>query len=103
MKRGDRAAAEDLIRQRFQTLAPSLNERGRRLLAASEAIAYGYGGVAAVARATGMATSSIGRGKAESLALEAGSATPLALHRSRAGGAGRKPATVKDPELLPAL
>src|SRR5439155_10052836 len=51
------------IRERFLTLAPFLDERGRRLLAAAEAFAAGYG--TAVALATGMAPSTIGRGLKE--------------------------------------
>jgi DNA-binding phage protein len=53
------------IRERFSTLAPFLDERGRRLVAAAEAFAAGYGGIAAVAMATGMAPSTIGRGLKE--------------------------------------
>src|SRR5205814_5073382 len=49
------------IRERFSTVAPFLDERGRRLVAAAEAFAAGYGGIAAVATATGMAPSTIGR------------------------------------------
>src|SRR6266566_3992170 len=45
------------IRERFCTVAPFLDERGRRLVAAAEAFAAGYGGIAAVAMATGMAPS----------------------------------------------
>ena len=51
------------IRERFSTVAPFLDERGRRLVAAAEAFAAGYGGIAAVAMATGMAPSTIGRGE----------------------------------------
>jgi hypothetical protein len=39
------------IRERFLTVAPFLDERGRRLVAAAEAFAVGYGGIAAVAMA----------------------------------------------------
>src|SRR5437899_10995545 len=53
------------IRERFLTVAPFLEERGRRLVAAAEAFAAGYGGIAAVAMATGMAPSTIGRGLKE--------------------------------------
>ena len=53
------------IRERFLTVAPFLDERGRRLVAAAEAFAVGYGGIAAVAMATGMAPSTIGRGLKE--------------------------------------
>ena len=98
-----RAAATATIRERFLLLTGSLSERARRLFVASEAIAWGYGGIAAVARATGMAPSVIGRGMTEVRALEAGTATPLDPRRSRRPGAGRKKTTEKDPSLLPDL
>src|SRR6266436_427168 len=37
------------IRERFSAVAPFLDERGRRLIAAAEAFAAGYGGITAVA------------------------------------------------------
>ena len=46
------------IRERFSAVAPFLDERGRRLVAAAEAFAAGYGGIAAVALATGVGTDS---------------------------------------------
>jgi hypothetical protein len=49
-----------LIRERFEALSPHLDERGRRLFAATEAAAAGYGGIAAVSRITGIAASTIG-------------------------------------------
>ena len=76
------------IRERFLTVAPFLDERGRRLVAAAEAFAAGYGGIAAVAMATGMAPSTIGRGLKE-LAQDEPS------ERVRRPGAGRKPAICK--------
>lgn len=97
------AAAEAKIRQRYQKLRASLTERARRLFVAGEALAMGYGGIAAASRATGMAPSAIGRGIKEVRALEEGGGSPLDKSRSRRAGAGRKKATVKDPELLPAL
>jgi transposase len=78
----------------------SLTERARRLFAASEAIAFGYGGIAATARATGMAPSVIGRGIQEVRALEAETAPNLPPTRSRRPGGGRKKTTEKDPTLL---
>ena len=78
------------IQERFSTVAPFLDERGRRLVAAAEAFAAGYGGIAAVAMATGMAPSTIGRGLKE-LARDEPS------ERVRRPGAGRKLAIVKDP------
>ena len=46
---------EVAIGEKFRALAGELNERQRRLWAASEARAAGRGGIAATARATGMA------------------------------------------------
>ena len=77
-------------------MAPFLDERGRRLVAAAEAFAAGYGGIAAVAMATGVAPSTIGRGLKE-LAQDEPS------ERIRQPGAGRKRTISKDPTLLPDL
>lgn len=49
----------DAIRDRFEAIRDQLNERGRRLFAAAEAR---EGGITAVAQATGVARSTIGRG-----------------------------------------
>jgi hypothetical protein len=49
-------------RERFSRLFPHLDKRGRRILAAVEATAYGHGGIATVSRATDTAVSTIGRG-----------------------------------------
>ncbi|HJZ58305.1 MAG TPA: ISAzo13 family transposase, partial [Gemmataceae bacterium] len=46
---------EQAIRDKYIALAPTLDERSRRLWAATEAKAIGYGGQALVARATGLA------------------------------------------------
>jgi Rhodopirellula transposase DDE domain len=88
------------IKERFERMRDSLNERGRRLFAATEALAIGRGGVALVARATGMAPSTIGVGKAEVRAIEEAGAPRLPLNRSRRAGGGRKKLTDKDPTLL---
>jgi hypothetical protein len=50
------------IRQRFTAVDQDLSERSRRLVAAAEAKTAGYGGIAAVSLATGVARSTIGRG-----------------------------------------
>ena len=83
------------IRERFSALVLHLNERERRLLAATEAHAAGYGGIAAVMEATGIAASTIGRGLKE-LAGE----VVLAPGRVRRSGGGRKPLMASDPGLL---
>jgi hypothetical protein len=99
----DRPAREAKIRERYNKLKDSLTERARRLFVANEAIAFGFGGIAATARATGMAPSVIGRGITEVGAIEDGTAPRLAPTRSRRPGGGRKKATEKDPTLLPDL
>jgi hypothetical protein len=50
------------IRERFAALSQHLDERSRRVFAAAEAKAAGYGGIAAVWRATGIAPSTINPG-----------------------------------------
>ena len=99
----DVRAREAEIRERFLKMKGSLTERARRLFAASEAISLGYGGIVAVARATGMAPSVIGQGIREVRAIEAGTAPRLPPTRSRRPGGGRKKTTDKDPTLLPDL
>ncbi|HTE81683.1 MAG TPA: ISAzo13 family transposase, partial [Reyranella sp.] len=86
------------IKSRFDALAPFLDERGRRLLAASEAQAAGPGGVSAVSRATGIARSTIGRGLTD---LRAG-VDRLGGRVRRAGG-GSKLASETQPGLVDAL
>jgi Rhodopirellula transposase DDE domain len=89
---------EHLIGERFRALAPELTERGRRIWAASEARAIGRGGIAAVARASGIAPNTIRRGIAE---LDGGQRLPAG--RVRRAGAGRKPISETDPDLITAL
>jgi len=56
---------EETIKVKFEALRKELNERSRRLWAATEARALGHGGAAAVSRATGIAESTIRIGKHE--------------------------------------
>jgi len=83
------------IRARYEALSPHLDERGRRVFAASKARAAGYGGIAAVSRATGIAASTIGRGLDE-LADTAS----LDASRVRRPGGGRKPLVLTDASLM---
>ena len=82
------------IRKKFALLEGSLNERSRRLFAAVEAKMLGHGGITTVARATGVARSTIWRGIDE---IDSGS--PLDPERIRRPGGGRKRTTVLDPTL----
>ena len=85
---------EMVIRGRFEAMRGSLDERGRRLLAAAEARSAGYGGVSAVMRATGMARSTIDRGLKD---LHALGPAPSRIRRS---GGGRRTLALSDPTLL---
>ena len=88
----------DLIRLRFASLSPHLDERGRRLFAATEARAAGYSGLVAVSRATGIAPSTIGYGLRE---LDEGE--PLEGGWVRREDGGRKTLVEREPALLAAL
>lgn len=96
------AQPEAAVAKRFGRLRGALNERARRLFGASEALAYGYGGIAVVARATGMAPRTIGAGIKELRELENSESVP-SPQRIRRIGAGRKKTVDKDPRLMPAL
>jgi len=87
------------IRRRYQELSPVLDERGRRRFAATEARAYGYGGVSVVSRITGMARSTIARGVEEIIEDK----EPVETGRIRQPGGGRKTKRSEDSTLLPDL
>jgi len=84
------------IKLRYEAVRPVLDERGRRRFAAAEALTAGWGGIAAVSRATGIARSTIGYGLRELR----GKAPDSTLGGVRRKGAGRKPLTQTDPTLL---
>jgi hypothetical protein len=73
---------EPAIRARFLAIKDRLDERGRRLFVAAEKVAAGYGGTAAVSRATGVAHSTIIRGVKDLLIA------PAAPDRVRRTGSG---------------
>jgi Rhodopirellula transposase DDE domain len=86
---------ERQIAVRWGLVSGTLSERQRRLLAAAEARSQGDGGVSATARATGLSRRTIQRGLRD---LDEG-ADP-GPGRVRRVGAGRKPLSETDPELL---
>ncbi len=92
---GEGMIDESKIAERYAGLGPELNERQRRLWAAAEARACGRGGIAAVARATGIGKSTVARGVAE-----LGEGTRLEAGRVRRVGAGRPRLTESDLTLL---
>ena len=96
------ADAVEQIGQKYGSLAPLMDERIRRQWAASEAQAYGWGGVSAVSGAIGMSPNTIRRGLAELLERQAHPEAPVDQRVRRPGG-GRKSLTLIDPELLASL
>src|SRR6266436_2771813 len=82
------------IRHRYEAVRAGLDERARRLVAAAEACAAGYGGVSAVARATGIARSTINRGLKDLASLD------LAPPKARRPGGGRRSLAQTDLTLL---
>jgi hypothetical protein len=84
---------EDGIRQRWESIGCKLDERGRRLFAAAEVVAAGYGALAIVSKITGIARSTINRGEDD---LGEG---PLPDGRIRRKGGGGKPLIESDPTL----
>ena len=88
---------EAAIRLRWETVGSRLDERRRRLFAASEVRSAGRGALALVSRITGLARSTINRGEDD---LDA---EPLAKGRIRRAGGGRRAVSEIDPGLVPAL
>jgi Rhodopirellula transposase DDE domain len=94
---GTGADVAGVMAPQLELLLPHLDERSRRLVLGSVALAAGEGGVTAVARVSGAAWQTVADGAAE---LESGQ---VVQGRVRRAGAGRKRAGVKDPGLVPAL
>jgi hypothetical protein len=86
---------EKSLRAKYRSLAPELNERARRIWAATEARDIGRGGITLVARATKISYSTIARGLHE---LRSGAGAVSG--RVRRPGGGRKSSVAKDPTLL---
>ncbi len=95
------SSIEESIRRKYELVRPELDERGRRLWAVSEAMELGHGGIAAVARATGLSEPTLRRGRKE--VGEGREQAWLDSRRLRRRGGGRKKLTEEDPELEAAL
>lgn len=90
----------ETLQGKYESFLPYLNERTRRVWAAIEAEALGYGGVSAVAKATGLSRNTITAGLRE---LQGQTATSLAgafPEQIRRGGGGRKRVEMVDPTIL---
>src|SRR5260221_13729985 len=85
-----------IVAQKYEAMRPYLNERSRRLWAATEARLLGYGGQKIVHEATGLSGTTLHRGLVE-LATAAGER--IGLTRIRKTGGGRKSKTTHDKTL----
>lgn len=97
----ERVIAE--IRKRFLFVRKSLGERAKRHWVGAEAEAIGRGGVAWVAKATGMAISTVRAGRDELRVLAKSPESGLEVGRERRSGGGRKRLKEKDPQVLKQL
>jgi len=89
---------EEIIRSKYLFLSTDLDERGKRRWAAAEALSLGWGGITAVAKATGISDRTIRNGIAE-----LNDPDSLVPSRQRRIGGGRRSREVEYPDLLSAL
>lgn len=92
------AQVVEWIRDKYRAIVADLDERARRRWAAAEARSLGWGGVAAVAMATGISDRTIRNGIRE---LDDPDALPP--DRQRTSGAGRRSREQEDSGLIEAL
>jgi Rhodopirellula transposase DDE domain len=92
-------AVERQLAEKYESIAPLLDERQRRRWLGIEARALGRGGVSAVARATGASRTTVTAAVAEL----AGGGEDSAAGRVRRAGAGRPPVSERDPGVGAAL
>lgn len=92
------------LREKYDLLKPHLDERGRRLWAASEAVAFGRGGLSAVSEALALSRNMIIDGMKELRNSKAGVARQaLSPGRQRRPGGGRKKIVQTNPEIIQAI
>lgn len=88
----------EIVRKKYEKLKKWLNEKSRRIWAASEAEALGYGGLTIVREATGIDYHTIRKGIGEAEEKKESD-----IVRIRRKGGGRKKLTAKQPEILTAI
>lgn len=92
-----------LLATKYEAIAPYLDERTRRIWAAVEADALGWGGVTRVSEATGMSRDTISVGLKELGQWSEENEPILGLNRVRRSGGGRLRVEQKDEEIIAAL
>jgi len=92
------AQVVEWIREKYAAVVADLDERARRRWGAAEARSLGWGGIEAVAAATGLSDRTIRNGIQE---LDDPTAPPAT--QQRRSGAGRKSREFEQPELVDAL
>ncbi len=97
-----RAEKQKVVLIQYERLRPFLDERGRRLWAANEAIGFGRGGIRAVAQVLGMSLVTIIAGVKELKEARLKPPDPSANRQRRTGG-GRKSLVSKQPEIVKAI
>lgn len=90
------------IETKYRSLVALMDERMRRQWAATEATAYGWGGIQAVAQATGLSPTTIRKAQGE-LAARLANPQGEVITRVRKPGAGRKSKIEVNPDLVKAL
>ena len=90
------------VETKYRALAPLMDERMRRQWAASEARAYGWGGLQAVSAAIRMSPNTIRKGLLELTVREKNPQAPVDPYLRRKGG-GRKRRSEADPGLQETL
>jgi hypothetical protein len=96
MRHKSTAEEISIVEQKYQAIKPYLNERSRRIWAATEARTLGYGGQKIVHEATGLSGTTISRGLAE---LDSEEGERVVFGRIRKAGGGRKNKTTLDTAL----
>jgi len=91
------------LQQKYRSLNPIMDERMRRQWAATEALSIGWGGVTAVALATGMSRNTVDAGIQEIRIRTNKADSILESQRIRREGGGRKAITESDPDIWQCL
>lgn len=88
------------VEEKYKVLSRDMTERQRREWAGLEAMSLGWGGVTAVAKATGLSRATIQVGVKEVQQMLQSRGAPKSTDRVRRPGAGRKPLEENDATLI---